>query len=652
MATGDQDLDTLIIDTVGSIVIVCDREGRIVRFNNAATRILGYTADEVIGKRLCETFAMPENQRRCWERFHLTLTGETIEADAVWLSRSGEKKNISFHCRGARGPSGEWEYSVGTGIDITARVAAEKALCDSEQRFRSMFADAAIGIALVDRHGCYIDVNRAFCELTGYSEDELLALNMLSITDPDDIPKNAELFQSVFEGKRQSYVFEKRYIRKDGQRVEVQVSASLGDEIQGLPTMIGLFQNVSERKKAEEAQRDAYAKIQQFNEILERRVEDRTRELKSRTEELARSEQSLRDQTMILRSILNSMGDGVFVANAAGKLMLMNPAAERMTAPVGPGVETVQERARQPWFFHKDGITPYRPKDLQLYRSIRGESADDEALLIRRPGKPDIWASATSRPLLDEKGEIQGAVLVSRDVTERVKNEAAVRDANIRLERANASLRQSEGHYKELAESYLRLAREVEHRVRNNLAGLLALISVMRDRESDAKSFADSIEGRLSAMKHVHELLAQAGWTRVNLRDLIDGALAILRHMAPFPAETRVCGPDVSIGPTQVLPLTLVLVEWFTNSCKYGAHSVENGRLEITWDAIGEIGTQRIRLTWKEFGGPPVGAPIKPSLGTELVEGFVCRELAGRCELRYPSHGADHEIEFPIREEA
>ncbi|HWE01429.1 MAG TPA: PAS domain S-box protein [Tepidisphaeraceae bacterium] len=652
MPHNSPDLDTLIIDTVGSIVVVCDREGRIVRFNHAGTRVLGYSPQEALGKKLCEFFALPEHQRRCLERFHQTLTGATIEVNAVWLTRSGERRHIAFVCRGAPGADGKCNYSVGTGIDITERVAAEKALGETERRFRTMFADAAIGIALVDEKGRYVDVNRAFCELTGYSKEELLERDLLSITHPDDRPQNVELLQSVFQGRRQAYVFEKRYIRRTGEIVQVQVSASLAREVAGQPVLIGLFQNISERKKAEEAQAQAYGEMQRFNETLERRVEERTRQLQARTEELARSEQSLNDQTLVLRSILKSMGDGVFVANGAGRVVLMNPAAERMTAPLMPGAETVQERARQPWFFHEDGITPFRPKDLQLYRSVRGASADDEEVLIRRPDKPEIWVSATSRPLLDEKAEIQGAVLVLRDVTERRRDAAAVREANMRLEQANKSLRQSENHYKVLAESHLRLAREVEHRVRNNLAGLLALVSVMRDRSPDLKTFADSIAGRLAAMLHVHQLLANAGWTRVELHELIDGALAILGHLAPYPATTRIEGPAVSIGPTQVLPLTLVLIEWFTNSCKYGAHGSAGGRLEIEWKITGDAQEPRILLTWKECGGMPVASTIKPSLGTQLVEGFVRQELAGRCELRYPAAGADHEIEFAIRDEA
>ncbi len=92
----------------------------------------------------------------------------------------------------------------------------------------------------------------------------------------------------------------------------------------------------------------------------------------------------------------------------------------------------------------------------------------------------------------------------------------------------------------------------------------------------------------------------------------------------------------------------MILLEWFTNSCKYGVHSVPDGKLDLGWELIdGSIG-QRVRLRWTESGGPTVQGEIKPSLGTELVKGFATRELGGQCELSYPPTGADHVLEFPI----
>jgi PAS domain S-box-containing protein len=618
----------LIIDTVGSIVVVVDAEGRIRRFNAAGTRILGYQPEEVLGKVIWELFPPSEYRAMARERVERLLAGETMEFPCVWLTRDGQRRHLAFVCRGAPGPDGRIEYAIGSAIDITERVAAETALRESEQRFRTTFNDAAIGIALVDEKGRYLHVNRAYCELVEYEEHELLKMDLLSITHPDDKDPNWDLFSKVLNGEIPSYVFEKRYITRSGQLLWVQVSTSAGSAVPGHPaTMIGLFENITERKRS--------------RELLEQRVEDRTRALRARTDELACSEALLRGQKLILQSVLDSMGDGVYVADAGGQVIMMNPAAEKFTGLVQPGSATIAERARRPWFFRSDGVTPVGPEQLQLSRCARGEAMDDEEVLIRRPGYPPIYVSATGRPLVDESGKVAGAVLVVRDVTERKRNEAALREAN-------TSLTESERHYRELADANLRLAREVEDRVYNHLQGLLGLVSLMRGRASNVLAFADAMEARLTAMRHVHELLAQAQWKPVPLKTLIGGGLATLHHMAPHSAEMRLAGPEVLICPRQVLPLTVVLVEWFTNSCKYGAHSNLGGRLEIRWELDADNGSNLLKISWTERGGPRIRKPVTPALGTEIVQSFIRRELAGKCELRYPGEGAEHVVEFSI----
>lgn len=634
------DLDTLIIETVGSIVVVTDMQGRIIRFNAAGTRILGYQPQEVLGKIIWDVLPPPQYRATSRERFAQLMTGETLEFPCVWLTRDGQPRHLAFLCKGARGPSGRIEYAIGSAIDMTGSITAQQALRESEERFRTAFNDAAIGIALIDEAGRYLHVNRAYCELVGYSRDELLKMDLQSITHLDDREPNLRLVNQLVKGEIPNYVFEKRYITRSGEVLHVQVSSSLASGGAGRPaTIIGLFENISERKRTHET-------LQALNETLEQGVRERTLALQARTEELARSEATLREQSRILQSILNSMGDGVYVADSTGRVTMMNPAAEHLTGPVAPGSETIAERARRPWFFHSDGVTPFGAADLQLYRSASGEAMDDEEVLIRRPGFAQIWVSATGRPLKDESGSVRGAVLVVRNVSERKRSEADLRQANASLEKANALLTESEDHYRQLADSNLRLAREVEHRVRNNLQGLLGLVAAMRDRAPSVHAFADAIEARLTALNHVHQLLAQRQWTAIDIQALVNGSLATLRHMAPHAAPTHVAGPEAFITPNQVLPLTVVLVEWFTNSCKYGPHSTPGGCLNIHWDIATDNEIQLLRLRWTERGGPPIRAPISPGLGTELVQAYARRELAGRCELHYPPEGAEHMIEF------
>jgi PAS domain S-box-containing protein len=218
----------------------------------------------------------------------------------------------------------------------------------------------------------------------------------------------------------------------------------------------------------------------------------------------------------------------------------------------------------------------------------------------------------------------------------------------IERKRAEEALLESERHFREVAERNLRLVREVEHRVRNNLAGLLALVSLLEENASDVPGFAAALRGRLTAMTHVHQMLSEAGWQAVNLRVLASSSLRSMDHLAGHPGRVTLEGPDVSVSPQQAQALAMVLAEWFTNSCKYGSRSVAGGEFSVRWQTRAEESRTVVRLTWTERGGPTIQTPGVPSLGTALVRGLVANELRGRCTLGFPSEGAEHVIEFPL----
>jgi two-component sensor histidine kinase/HAMP domain-containing protein len=223
----------------------------------------------------------------------------------------------------------------------------------------------------------------------------------------------------------------------------------------------------------------------------------------------------------------------------------------------------------------------------------------------------------------------------------------ALRQEVVVRREAEQALRQSERHFAGLAERNQRLVQEVEHRVRNNLAGLISLVGLMKSTSRDIDSFATAIESRLRAMAHVQRLLVESEWGQVGLHELIRSTIEAMRPLTRFQNPVDIQGPPVSLLPEQVTPLTLVLVEWFTNSTKYGAHSTPQGRLKINWEVLLQAQEPNIRLTWQERGGPRIDRPTTPSLGTDLVYGFVTRELRGQCWIQFPPEGAEHAIEFP-----
>lgn len=208
---------------------------------------------------------------------------------------------------------------------------------------------------------------------------------------------------------------------------------------------------------------------------------------------------------------------------------------------------------------------------------------------------------------------------------------------------AEQALRESEEHYRQLAESNRRLLAEVNHRVRNNLASLRSLIHMARDAPS-SEAFADALDRRVSAMAQVHGLLVEVAWRDLDLRSLIESMRQAHPAAAGNNGGLNLSGPDVQITPRQSIPLAMTLMELMTNAGKHGAMRTEDGRVDVAWQLSDAV----LRIQWRETAGPPVEPPIQPSLGTELIEGFIRYELGGRCELRYPRSGADHLLEIPL----
>ena len=139
-------------------------------------------------------------------------------------------------------------------IDISARKRAEEALRESEARLRAVFEKAAIGIGLVDMEGRFVKNNPAMRAMLGYSEEELSGKMFTALTHAEDRTTDWGLFRELLEGKQDHYQREKRYIRKDGGLIWVHLTVSLIRGVGGEPQFaVGLVENITERKRAEEA---------------------------------------------------------------------------------------------------------------------------------------------------------------------------------------------------------------------------------------------------------------------------------------------------------------------------------------------------------------------------------------------------------------
>jgi len=184
------------------------------------------------------------------------------------------------------------------------------------------------------------------------------------------------------------------------------------------------------------------------------------------------------------------------------------------------------------------------------------------------------------------------------------------------------------------------LREELAHRLKNTMAMVQSLarrtLADLGDREA-VKTF----EKRIVAMGQAHEALARGGWRSASLGEIADELLAV--HGDRF----DVAGPQVALGASAALRLSLILHELATNATKYGALSVPEGRVRLEWhvEAGGRRGEQLV-LRWHEHHGPPVKPPTRTGFGTKLID----MGLIGGCkvERRYPPEGVQVDLRVSV----
>jgi PAS domain S-box-containing protein len=144
---------------------------------------------------------------------------------------------------------------------------------ESDERFRTTFERAAVGIAHVATNGRWLRVNQKLCDIVGYSPDELMTRSFQDITHPEDLDSDLEQMRALLAGEIEQYSMEKRYLRKDGMPIWIHLTGTLVRDAAGAPDyFIAVVENIARRKAAE-------AEILRLNSDLEGQVRERTAQL-------------------------------------------------------------------------------------------------------------------------------------------------------------------------------------------------------------------------------------------------------------------------------------------------------------------------------------------------------------------------------------
>jgi PAS domain S-box-containing protein len=250
-----------LLDAAPDAILTVNPDGRIV-FANARVEVLfGYSRDELIGHPV--ELLLPERLREKHvghRADYLTQPrARPMGAGLDLIARRKDGSEFPVEISLSPLPTGDGILVTSIIRDMTERKRMEERLRESEERFRSAFEDTSIGMALQALDGCYLRVNRALCELLGYSEQELLGLTFQAITHPDDLPADLEYTRQILAGTRRSYQVEKRYYHQRGHLVWTLVGVSLVRGPAGLPLYFVVYvQDITERRALEAELRQAH----------------------------------------------------------------------------------------------------------------------------------------------------------------------------------------------------------------------------------------------------------------------------------------------------------------------------------------------------------------------------------------------------------
>jgi len=308
--------------------------------------------------------------------------------------------------------------------------------------------------------------------------------------------------------------------------------------------------------------------------------------------ERKRAEQSKR----FLASIIDSSDDAIISKDINGVITSWNRAAERLFGYLA------EEVIGKP-------ITIIIPADRQdeepviIERIRRGERIDHYETVRQRKNGSLIDVSLSVSAIRDEAGRVVGAAKIARDITERKRAERQM----------------------------TALAQEAEHRTRNILATVSAMVQLSRAESAD--DLKRAIQGRIRALANAHTLFARSRWAGAELHDLVTQELSPYGQSSD--GRALVEGAKCLLEPNKAQTLAVAVHELATNAAKYGALSIPGGKVRVEWTCPSD---GPLTFRWIEQGGPRVTAPEREGFGTRVMETML-RQLQGTIEFDWQTDG-------------
>ncbi|MCC7573940.1 MAG: PAS domain S-box protein [Candidatus Methanofastidiosum sp.] len=239
-----------IIETANAIILTWDNDTTITSFNTYGKKILGYSNEDVLGKKWLE-FIPPDIKPYMKGVSEKIISGEDLywDHENTWLCKDGSIKYILWRNSPIKDENGNIVFYISVGVDITERKKTEELLVDAEKKFRTLFDSANDAIFIHDYNGNFLEVNETASQRLGYAKSELRSMRVNDIEPAEYHNYILKRIQKISENK--SLFYETTHITKNGKRIPVELSSRI-IELDKRPYILCIARDITERKRAED----------------------------------------------------------------------------------------------------------------------------------------------------------------------------------------------------------------------------------------------------------------------------------------------------------------------------------------------------------------------------------------------------------------
>ena len=595
------ELFAALVESSIDAIMALTLDGRILSWNQGAEHIYGYTADQTVGRSI--TILMPPERAAKFEFGSARRRQDTERFDVVHQHKDGRRIDVAVTVSPIRDPA---HVTVGYSA-IIRDVTVRRRLAQERDQLAAIVAATHDSIIGWTPDGTITSWNPASERLYGYSAAEAIGNPMLMLVPPDAMDS---WLRTVADLRAGTFFVGHETVRmhKDGHRIVVSMTVSPVYSDGAVISFATIARDITEARRAKEQAAVRSRQLQalatlghdglmgaELQELMQRAVELVAEGLG--TEFANVLELDVASQTLIHRA-----GHG-WKENYVGRRVI--PADSRFlagyTLPEAPRVVIAADFTKETRF-HRSPLLIEHDVVSSIGVVIRGESDRPFGVLATH--------SATRRTFSQQDSDF-------------IQNVAHVIAAALQRRRAE--------------EQQELMLSELEHRVKNTLAVVQAIVSLTARNAQSAKQLVSALTGRIEALSRGHTLLTGQQWAACELRDLIDLALDPYRRAGSDAVSFD--GPPVRVRPRPALALGMILHELATNAAKYGALSSNLGRLTIRWETAEAKGKQRVQLHWIESGLEGIVSPSREGFGTTLITRSIALALSGEASFDYTSTG-------------